>query len=296
MDDRGRTGGELRMTPTPRDDSRSLGERGGVADAMLRELVTSREAAFASVQAQLRAAVATVCGFGHDVNEDCASALDSASSLFVVADGVGGGAHASYASQALVTRLHAALDRVPARHETLRAALREADQAIARGIAERSEATGAATVALCQAMDPSLARWLVAWVGDCRVYQLGAQDAAARPLTVDDSYRRLGEEPPHGGSPDDPARMVGNGAIDMANVREASLPDCGMLVLCSDGVHRQVSCEDLARLLHGALPLARRCEALIDFARQQGSRDDATVLVIEHIGASPVPSVNRGSS
>jgi protein phosphatase len=296
MDDRGRIAGEPPMTPTPRDDSRSRRERGAVPDVVAREPITSREAAFASVQAQLRAAVATACGWGHAVNEDCASTLDIASSLFVVADGVGGGAHASYASQALVTRLHAALDRVPARHESLRAALRDADQAIARGIAERSEATGAATVALCQAMDPSLGRWLVAWVGDCRVYQLGAQDDAARLLTVDDSYRRLGEEPPHGGSPDDPARMVGNGAIDMANVREASLCERGMLVLCSDGVHRQVSCEDLARLLHGPSPLARRCEALVDFAIQQGSRDDATVLVIERIDVLPASFANRGSS
>jgi serine/threonine protein phosphatase PrpC len=263
---------------------------------MVRELVSSREAAYSSAQAQLRAAVATACGGGHAVNEDCASALDIASSLFVVADGVGGGAHASYASRALVARLHASLDRVPARHEALRTALREADEAIARGIAEKSEATGAATVALCQAMEGSLSRWLVAWVGDCRVYQLGAPNDAAKLLTVDDSYRRLGEEPPRGSSPDDPARMVGNGAIDMANVREASLPDRGMLLLCSDGVHRHVSCEDFARLLRGETPLARRCEALVEFAIQQGSRDDATVLAIERVDASPVPPGNRGSS
>ena len=86
-------------------------------------------------------------------------------------------------------------------------------------------------------------------------------------LTRDDTYRHLGEEPPPGGSPDDPARMVGNGAVSAPNV-DARRPatDDEMLVLCSDGVHKHV---DAARS-HGAArsaPLARRCLRLVELAR-----------------------------
>ena len=36
-------------------------------------------------------------------------------------------------------------------------------------------------------------------------------------------------------------------------------------------------------LLSGPAPLARRCERLVDFARERGSRDDATVLVVRRV-------------
>jgi hypothetical protein len=81
-----------------------------------------------------------------------------------------------------------------------------------------------------------LSRWLIAWVGDCRIYRLRAtHDEPAELLTRDDTYRHLGEAPPPGGSPDDPARMVGNGAIADPNVASVQLGDGEMLVLCSDG-------------------------------------------------------------
>ena len=58
---------------------------------------------------------------------------------------------------------------------------------------------------------------------------------------------------------------------------------CGrdeMLVLCSDGVHKHVAPRDIARLLRGPTPLARRCVRLVELARTRGSSDDATVLVV----------------
>jgi protein phosphatase len=166
----------------------------------------------------------------------------------------------------------------------VRAALVDADRAIERSIATRTDASGAATVALCQAKGATLSRWLVAWVGDCRVYHLrAAGEAAAELLTVDDSYRHLREEPPAGGSLDDPARMVGNGAVDVPNIARARLRPGDMLVLCSDGVHRHAEAADIARLLTGSEPLARRCVRLIDFVRDNGSSDDATVLVVQRV-------------
>ena len=86
-------------------------------------------------------------------------------------------------------------------------------------------------MALCAATDTSLSRWLVAWVGDCRVYRVSAvRGAAAQLLTQDDTYRHLSEQPPAGGSLDDPARMVGNGAVDAPNVRDVDLGRDEMLL------------------------------------------------------------------
>ena len=203
----------------------------------------------------------------------------------MVADGVGGGALASYVSKELVARLHRALEARWADEEKVRTALLAADRAIATTIASCTDECGAATVALCARTGTSPSHWLIAWVGDCRIYRVPApRDAAAELLTVDDTYRNLGETPPPGGSPDDPSRMVGNGAVDAPNVRLVKLGAGEMLVLCSDGVHKYVDARDIGRSLQEPLPLSRRCTNLIAGARTRGSHDDATVLAVQSGG------------
>jgi len=234
----------------------------------------------------MRVAVASATGTRHAQNEDAHSALDPAVPLFVVADGVGGGAFAAEASRGLVTHLHAALAGRRPTAEALRTALLDADRAIARSIANATDACGAATVALGVALDESMARWLVAWVGDCRAYRLRGTEPPEL-LTADDTYQNLGEATPPGGSPHDPARMVGNGAVDRPNVREIDLARGDFLLLCSDGVHKHVRAADLAAVKERTLPLARRCARLVETARANGSRDDATVLAVQRRNGSP---------
>jgi protein phosphatase len=201
--------------------------------------------------------------------------------LFVVADGVSSGAMASCASRELVSRLHETLERGRIDADAVRSAVLDADRKVRRSIASLTDASGAATVALCAGTGGSLSRWLVAWVGDCRVYRVSAlHGGPAQLLTLDDTYRHLSEQPPPGGSLDDPARMVGNGAVDAPNVRDVDLGRDEMLLLCSDGVHKHAGPHDIARLLRGPTPLAARCMRLIEFARKSGSSDDATVLVV----------------
>jgi protein phosphatase len=103
-------------------------------------------------------------------------------------------------------------------------------------------------------------------------------------LTRDDTFRHLNESPPSGGSPDDPARMVGNGATSGANVALHELSCGDLLVMCSDGVHKYVDVDDWPRVLRQPAPLLRRCEELIALARANGSADDATVLVLRRAG------------
>jgi protein phosphatase len=254
------------------------------------------EVAIAASASRLEAAAASSPGTRHRVNEDCHSPLDSDVPLFVVADGVGGGALASRASRQLVARLHATLGHVAIDGETVRRTLLDADHAIRESIATRTLAAGAATAALCAATDASLTRWLIAWVGDCRVYRVrGTDDMPADLLTVDDTYRQLGEQPPSGGSPDDPARMIGNGAIDSPNVTHVELLGGEMLVLCSDGVHRHVEPSVIAGVLRGGAPLAHRCREVVAWARAHGSHDDATVLVVRRTESGRAPAESSHS-
>ena len=248
----------------------------------------ARQVRYATATGRLDVAAATACGRHHDRNEDTHSPLDGRGRVFVVADGVGGGAMAQLASQLLVERLHQALERRPPAVDDVAAAMLDADRAIAEAIARRTARPGAATVALCAALDADASRWMVAWVGDCRVYRWSPR-AATRldALTRDDTFRHLGEPAPAGGSPDDPARMVGNGATTGANCAIEALAEHELLAVCSDGVHKHLSDADWCRLLARRLPLADRCASLVAQSRTNGSTDDATVLLIERQPAEP---------
>ena len=262
---------------TPREPGMS--SRRDVASCERSIVVEQR--VFASQSDEMEVAAASDCSQRHAVNEDAHSPLDRASTLYVVADGVGGGAMASWASRELVRRLHAALDRRMVDAAAIKAALLDADRELRREIARETDCAGAATVALCTNAGPSAANWLIAWVGDCRVYRVHANPSdAAELLTCDDTYARLGEDPPHGGSPYDPARMVGNGAVVAPNVLPIDLHEGEMLVLCSDGLHRHVEVTEIGALLRSHHGLARGCEQLVSLARSHSRVDDATVLVV----------------
>ena len=262
---------------TPREPALPVRPRAG-----RESLLATQRGQIVTPWSLLTVAAATLCGDGHAVNEDSHSPLGATGPVFVVADGVGGGALAAWASCQLVLRLHRALDKHRVDAASLRAALLEADRDIGRGLAHRSVGPGAATVALCAGTGRLLSKWLVAWVGDCRVYRLGTKrEEPPQLITRDDTYRHLGEHPPAGGSADDPARMVGNGAVGSPNVGEVELGYGEALVLCSDGVHKHVEASEMGRVLREQGALDSRCKQLVELARLHGGHDDATVLVVQ---------------
>ena len=234
---------------------------------------------------RIEVAVASSRGSHHVDNEDAHSDLDASSGVFVVADGVGGGAMAQLASSQLVNALQGALEGRRIDADAVRAAMLDADRTIQRAIARQTDLPGAATVVLCAPVDAFAARWLIGWVGDCRAYRLAATGGGRVDLlSRDDTFRALGEAPPPGSSPDDPARMVGNGAIAGANVALHDLAAGELLALCSDGVHKHLDADDWSGALRTDAPLPERCDGLIAAARAHGSTDDATVLLLRRAG------------
>jgi len=237
---------------------------------------------------RLSCAALSSCGSVHGVNEDACSPLLGSWRLFVVADGVGGGAMAALASRELVSRLHAALDGAPVSAVAVQQAMLAADRTIASRIAEVTQSPGAATVALCAPVNATASTWLVAWVGDCRVYRIDAA-GSVQQLTRDDTFGHLNETPPVGGSNDDPARMVGNGAVSQPNVMLVHVRAGDMLLACTDGIHKHVAPADLAGPRGSP---AQRCAALLARARANGSTDDATVLIVQRLGVG-LPGLRR---
>jgi protein phosphatase len=265
-----------------------LDPRNGRAAPRARAFV-SQQADLAWCEVRLEVAVATSCGLQRSANEDAHTPLGVAGPPFVVADGVGGGAIAGLVSRWLVAELQVRLAMLPddEREAGMRIghAMLDADAELARRIAEVTDAPGAATVALAAPLDERAARWIVGWVGDCRAYRWSPGRRLLVPLTEDDTFRRHGETPPPGSSPDDPARMVGNGATAGANVGVHALAEGDALVLCSDGVHRCLERPDWISALarrEGAQDggLRERVQALVQLARTRGSTDDATALMV----------------
>ena len=246
---------------------------------------SARETSYSIAFGRIDVAVASSCGSLHHRNEDAHSPAGHPALLFVVADGVGGGAMPETASRELVAHLHGVLDGARPDAAAVRRAMLGADRAIANRIAQVTASPGAATVVMCTPINVLASKWLIAWVGDCRAYRLSSRgELRFELLTRDDTFRQLKEAPPDGGSADDPARMVGNGATTGANVAVRGLGSGELLALCSDGLHKHVTPSEWRRVLTQPVPLARRCDDLIALASANGSTDDATVLLVQRSG------------
>jgi serine/threonine protein phosphatase PrpC len=249
-------------------------------------------------QSGLTAAYASEPGRDHARNEDCCSHVPSAErpGFCGVADGVGGGAHGEIASSVLLEHCAQASKNTYRNPVRLVEWLTRADSQVREAIARRGDQSGAATLAA--AWFPSQGTAYLLNVGDCRVYQLrprvrtnrghnGGQNGgsyAIEQLTVDQTYASFDQQPPPNGKPDDPARMVGTGAVGVPPVVKAQIRQRELLLLCSDGVHKFVSDEQIAEVIGGGLGNGRSlgsiCNALVRAAKKNGSHDDASALLV----------------
>lgn len=229
---------------------------------------------------RLESGWASVCGAGHERNQD---AVLAAAPLFAVADGVGGGSAGELASSEMLAwcrLIEPAEWRSP---DALAAKLRESDAALAAAL-ERLSPGGRSATTFAGAWLRRSGRGVVAHVGDSRVLHLRPRHDAWRltRLTLDQTYATLCEPAPEGGRPDDPARMVGVGAIGEPPVAHLRLRENNWLLLCSDGLHRFVPEPTLAALCQraAAAPLQEVAQQLAQAAVQAGSRDDISVLLV----------------
>jgi serine/threonine protein phosphatase PrpC len=238
----------------------------------------------------------TDVGHVRAVNEDSYLA---APPVFVVADGMGGHAGGDVASQIVVEEF-ARLDDVArdARQGAAQVAeiLERAQSRINQyaveqrlGGAERWYAGTTAVVALL-VEDDGTPKWLLANLGDSRVYRLA--DGVLDQVSVDHSV--VQELADAGTITRDemsthPERHVVTRALGGPDDAEADffllpLPSAERLLLCSDGVNGMIDDATIEAILDSAGDPRDAADRLVAAALEAGGRDNATAVVIDVVG------------
>lgn len=221
------------------------------------------------------------------VNEDRFLAIPDRG-LFAVFDGVGGQRAGEVASQTAAETLEEALLHAPKDGEAIDTIRRAIDFAN-RDVFELAESdpaykTMATTVALIH-IDGD--RVTVAHVGDSRVYKLEAGRFSRETVDhtdVNDDIRagRIGKEE----APALRDRNVINRALGVENtveveVKSITARDGARFLLCSDGVYRHMSDEEIARVLVEHKEPQRAADELKRIVHQRGADDNLTAVVVQ---------------
>jgi serine/threonine protein phosphatase PrpC len=214
------------------------------------------------------------------------------SPMFVVADGMGGHAAGDVASAAVVRRLAEGVSTDFAEPEAIVSALRvaTADITLADDVDDRGVGTTVTGAALT--IQDGLPYWAVFNIGDSRVYQF--QNNELSQVTVDHSVVQelvdAGMIRPEDAEshPDSNVitRAVGFNSEPMIDLWTLPARQGLRLLICSDGLTREVS-EDRLRLhLAAGLSPQETAAALVEAALAAGGRDNITTVIVDVIGRS----------
>lgn len=239
-------------------------------------------------------------------------------SVMLVADGVGGGEAGSEASRLAAEAIaryvsgtlrsyHAAgsSEREGEFLEALRAAAREAHEAVRAESAQRRASTEGKTMATTLTMAIFVWPWLyVVQVGDSRCYHYvdGTLTQITRDQTLAQELVDQGVLPAERVA-SSPFTHVLSSAIgsDEAKpvVTRFKLMRAGVTMLCSDGLTKHVSDEEIAQHLATMTSAEQVARDLLQLALDRGGRDNVTVLVGRaplRAGAASAPSTAATSA
>jgi len=91
--------------------------------------------------------------------------------------------------------------------------------------------------------------------------------------------------------------MVGTGCMGEPEIAPLQLEDGQILLLCSDGLHRGISCQVAAGILNSTVGLSETAFQLARAARAGGSQDDISVLLLQRASrrtqSKKAPSIGR---
>ena len=232
-------------------------------------------------------------------NEDSYAVLPLGGSpgglLLVVADGLGGAQGGEVASHLAVEALGEAMTAHEAGREDPAAALRRgferAAAAVRRAALDRSELEGLGTT-----MTAAVVRWPHLWLahaGDSRAYlwRGGAMHRLTRDHTLAERMREDGLLPagePVGRLESMLWNAIGGSTeeLQVEQRRERLYPGDGLL-LCSDGLTRHLSDEELARRAGRELASGDLCDDLVRAAHRAGGEANITVIGARVGGAPP---------
>lgn len=226
--------------------------------------------------------------------------------LFVLSDGMGGLESGEVASRLAVDTVLARcreaetnpslplagerIEGVSDASNKLASAIRSANEVVYRTAQQGAGHRGmGATIVAVQCSDE---RMSVAHVGDSRIYRL--RDGELDQLTRDHSF--VAEQVRHGKMTAEEAatstmqnvlvRALGIEPAVEVDVSEDGLTQGDSVLLCSDGLTRELSDAQIAAVLgerHEAKAAAKR---LVDLAKQAGGGDNVTAIVLRRVAKS----------
>lgn len=221
------------------------------------------------------------------LNEDSYLA-DESHCIFVVADGVGGAQAGEVASKTAVEVLDEAF-----RHQEiggdvedlLEIAIQRANASIHQMAREHPKLSMMATTVVALHLDNYTAT--IGHVGDSRLYRLTPDGKLLRE-TADHS---MVEEEVRAGrmTPDQAANHPSRNIISRALGAEAAvdvdtkaieIEDGTAFLLCSDGITRHISDDEIRRLLGGGKDLNATCEEMKRICYERGAEDNLTAVII----------------
>ena len=220
--------------------------------------------------------------------------------LYVVCDGMGGGNAGEIASTLAVEAIQAHLVEA-ARHtdlpligpcnttvsapaNRLASAIRAANDAIHRESWSRPDYAGMGTTVVAALLHEDVLA--IAHVGDSRLYLV--RNGALQALTTDHSW--VTEQILRGLITEDeakhsPRRNIVTKALGVESTVDVELMEIpvksgDMLLLCSDGLTRDVQANDILHVLSGSEDLPAMSDRLIVMANEAGGEDNTTVVIV----------------
>lgn len=227
---------------------------------------------------------ATDIGRRRDHNED---SFLASSPIFAVADGMGGHSSGDVASAAVVTRLAEAVSSDFTAQDAIERALRAATLDIAQAADERQLGVGTTVTGAALVLQTGKPYWDIFNIGDSRVYMFEHNELVQ--VTVDHSVVQelvdagiISEEDAQS-HPDGNiiTRAVGFNAEPMPDYWLLPLRAGLRLLLCSDGLSKEVGDDRLRLHLAAGLTAGETAQALVDAALAAGGRDNVTVVVVD---------------
>lgn len=235
-------------------------------------------------------------------NEDCIKIYDDdahqrlGGKMYIVADGVGGAAHGEIASQTAVQIIgesyYELSSRMPQSHpfERLGQAIQQANEVIyAKGEALPDNHFMATTVVVAILFSNKV---LVGWVGDSRAYIIRAGKSVAEQITSDHTrakdYERHGLIQPGQAEfhPDNNiiSRSIGGDYQVEPQFLEGDLEAGDAIVLCSDGLTKHVTDDEIAYQITHSISPDMAVKNLVRIANENGGTDNISVIVMQTRG------------
>jgi serine/threonine protein phosphatase PrpC len=205
--------------------------------------------------------------------------------IFVVADGMGGYRGGEIASKLAVNTIERAFvtqtfdgpldDAIPRRASELVRAIQMANEAILERAEGDNQLAGMGTTICAARFSANKQRLYVGHVGDSRVYCF--RNGKLRQMTSDHTMRDLGVT---GEGAAHLSRAVGVWPVVPIDVVFGKPQPGDLYLLCSDGLTKMVTDEDIRAVLAGSAAPSVVAEALVKAANDHGGKDNVSVIVV----------------